>query len=426
MNTKQRSRRHFLRDGAALAGLAVAGARFANGQDGPVGTIPENVNAPDFDPAGMFGPDGPPYGTPSNFEKSRRQLVGGLGVATPHQDLQGTITPSGLHFVINHGSPMPDIDPQEHRLLIHGMVDRPLIFTVEEVKRLPSVTRIHFLACAGNSYLDPRTRADLPQLVQRTHGATSCSEWTGVLLSVLLREAGVQEGASWLLCEGSEWKKHSISIPLTKAMDDTMVAYAQNGEAVRRENGYPLRLLCPGFEGTRNVKWLRRIKVVDRPYMTKWETGVYTNLQLSGKARWFQFELEPNSVITRPSAGLKMAGLGFCEITGIAWSGGGKIRRVEVSTDGGRTWKDAQVQEPVHSKAHTRFRFPWHWGGEETMIQSRSTDEWGAVQPTLAGLTKIWGVTPDYWRTDTARIQHFNASQPWTIKPDGSIRNEIW
>jgi sulfane dehydrogenase subunit SoxC len=425
MNPKEHDRRRFLKESAALAGMALAGARFAKGQDGPAGTIPD-VNAPDFNPPGMFGPDGPPYGTPSSFEKSKRQFMGGLGVTTPHQDLHGIITPSGLHFVINHGSPLPDIDPQQHRLLIHGMVDRPLIYTLDEVKQLPSVTRVHFLACAGNSYLDPATRANPPQTVQRTHGATSCSEWTGVPLSVLLREAGVQGGASWLLCEGADWKKHSISIPLAKGMDDTMVAYAQNGEALRRENGYPLRLLAPGFEGTRNVKYLRRIKVVDRPYMTKWETGVYTNLLPSGKARWFQFELEPNSVITRPSAGLKLPGPGFCEITGIAWSGAGKIRKVDVSTDGGHTWKAAQIQEPVHSKAHVRFRFPWHWGGEETVIQSRSTDEWGAVQPTLAELTKIWGVTLDYWRTDTARLQHFNASQPWTIKPDGSVRNEIW
>ena len=429
MESKQRSRRNFLTDGAALAGLAAAGAAVAKAQTeaqksaGTAGSVNEGLP----DPSKMFGPEAPPYGAPSSFESAHRLPTAEYPFATrtPQQDLYGIITPSGLHYVVNHGSPTPDIDPQEHRLLVHGMVDRPLLYTVAELKRLPSVTRVHFLACAGNSYEDTYARKNLPQSVQETHGATSCSEWTGVPLSVLLQESGVQKSASWLLCEGAEWKKHSISIPMTKAMDDAMVAYAQNGEAIRRETGYPLRLLVPGFEGIRNVKWLRRIKVVDQPYMTKWETGVYTNLLPNGKARWFQFELEPNSVITRPSAGLRMA-RGFCEITGIAWSGGGAIRKVEVSTDGGRTWKDAVLQQPVLPKAHTRFRFPWNWNGEETVIQSRSTDEWRHVQPTLAELTKIWGVTMDFWRNDTARIQHFNASQPWAIKSDGSVRNEIW
>jgi sulfane dehydrogenase subunit SoxC len=431
MGSKERDRRQFLKESIGLAGLAVGGGRLATGQadlQKSAAAVPGNANEPLPDPSQNFGPEGPPYGNPSRFERAQRFTTtdAPLGTLTPQQYLYGIITPSSLHFAINHGSPTPDINPQEHRLLIHGMVDRPLIFTLDEVKRFPSVTRVHFLACAGNSYLDPVFRKNPPQSVQRTHGATSCSEWTGVPLSTLLNEAGVQQGASWLLCEGAEWKKHSISIPLTKAMEDTLVVYAQNGEAVRRENGYPLRLLVPGFEGTRNVKFLRRIKVVDRPYMTKWETGVYTNLLPSGKARWFQMEFEPNSVITRPSAGLQMAGPGFNEITGIAWSGGGKIAGVEVSTDGGKSWKAAQIQEPVFSKAHTRFRFPWNWNGGEAVIQSRSTDEWGHVQPTLAELTKIWGVTMDYWKTDTARLQHFNASQPWTIKPDGSIRNEIW
>jgi sulfane dehydrogenase subunit SoxC len=429
VDTKQPSRRHFLRNGAALAGLAAAGVRLANGQ-GEAGKSATGVAGSDKGEATalfrLYGTEAPLYGMPSENIQRLPTIDYPFATRTPQQDLHGIITPSGLHFVVNHGNPNPDINVLEHRLMIHGMVDRPLVFTVAELKRLPSVSRVHFLACAGNSYVDTFARKNLPQSVQETHGATSCSEWTGVLLSVLLQEAGVQKGASWLMCEGAEWKKHSVSIPVSKAMDDTIVAYAQNGEAVRQENGYPLRLVVPGFEGVRNVKWLRRIKVVDRPYMTKWETGVYTNLLPSGKARWFQFELEPNSVITRPSAGLQMAGRGFCEITGIAWSGGGTIRRVEVSTNGGRDWKDAELQHPVLSRAHTRFRFPWNWNGEETVIQSRSTDEWGHVQPTLAELTKIWGVTPDFWRTDTARIQHFNASHPWTIKPDGSVRNEIW
>ncbi|MBI3940394.1 MAG: sulfite dehydrogenase [Acidobacteria bacterium] len=348
------------------------------------------------------------------------------GVFTPLQDLTGIITPAPLHFVVSHayGTP-PDIDPRQHRLLIHGMVDRPLIFTLDELKRLPSVSRVHFLQCAGSSNLglDQRKSA---KTVQETHGKTSCSEWTGVLLSLLLKEAGVQKGASWLVAEGGETKRHMISIPLGKGMDDALVVYGQNGEAVRPEQGYPLRLLAPGFEGVRNVKWLRRIKVVDRPYMSKWESTVYTNVRPDGKARWFQFELEPNSVITFPSGEQRLPGRGFHEVSGLAWSGGGAIRRVEVSADGGRSWKDAQVQEPIHRMAHTRFRFPWTWNGEEVVLQSRCTDEWGAVQPTLAELEKLWGVNHDYWLTTINRIQHFNAIQPWKVARDGSVHNVIW
>ena len=344
---------------------------------------------------------------------------------TPLQDSIGIITPSSLHYVTTHGYDPPDIDPRQHRLLIHGMVDRPLIFTLEELKRLPSVSRIHFLECAGNSDLDRDDQANA-ETVQETHGQTSCSEWTGVLLSLLLKEAGVQKGASWLVAEGADAGKHTKSIPLEKAMDDVLVAYGQNGEAVRPEQGYPLRLLVPGWEGISNVKWLRRIKVVDQPYMTKWESTMYASLRPDGKARWFQFEMGPKSVITFPSGGQRLPGRGFYEITGLAWSGGGAIRRVEVSTDGGRTWKDAQLQEPVLRMAHTRFRFPWNWDGEEAVLQSRCTDERGDVQPTLAELGKIWGVNPDYWQSTTNRINHFNAIQPWKVTRDGSVHNAMF
>jgi sulfane dehydrogenase subunit SoxC len=412
MNAQEQDRRKFLKGAAALAATAVGAMRSAGGQS--LGKSEKEMPIPG-PPAAV-----PPYGERSRFVTSVRE-----GEFAPLQDSIGIITPNSVHYVVDHSSPIPDIDPQEHRLLIHGMVERPLIFTVNEVKRMPSVSRVHFLQCAGSSYL-PLGDRQRAVTVQQTHGKTSCSEWTGVPLSLLLQEAGVQKGASWLVAEGAEWKKHWISIPLEKGMDDALVAYGQNGEPVRRENGFPLRLLVPGWEGVRNVKWLRRIKVVDEPYMTKWESTVYTNLRSDGKARWFQFELEPNSVITFPSGGQRLPGRGFYEITGLAWSGGGAVRRVEVSTDGGRSWKGAQLQEPVHRMAHARFRFPWRWGGEEAVLLSRCTDEWGSVQPTKAELEKIWGVQPDYWLSTTNRIQHFNACQPWKVTREGSVQNAIW
>jgi len=245
-------------------------------------------------------------------------------------------------------------------------------------------------------------------------------------VSLLLEKVGVQTGAAWLIAEGSEAGEHTKSIPLEKAMDDLLVAYGQNGEALRPEQGYPLRLLVPGWEGINNVKWLRRIKVVDKPYMGMWESTKYPQLHLDGKARWFQFEMGPKSVITHPSGGQRLTGPGFYEITGLAWSGAGAIRRVEVSTDGGRSWKDAELQGPVHPKAHTRFGLGWNWDGREAVLQTRSTDERGEVQPTIEELAKIWRVELDYFRSTSNIVGHFNAIQPWEVGRDGSVRNALF
>jgi sulfane dehydrogenase subunit SoxC len=247
-----------------------------------------------------------------------------------------------------------------------------------------------------------------------------------VPLSLLLKEAGVQKRAIWIIAEGAEESMHTKSIPLEKAMDDCLVAYGQNGEAVRPEQGYPLRLLVPGWEGINSVKWLRRIKLVDQPVMAMFESTRYPSLRRDGKARWFQFELGPKSVITYPSGGQRLSTPGFYEITGLAWSGGGAIRRVEVSTDGGRTWKDAELQPPVTSKAHTRFVFGWNWNREEAVLQSRSTDERGEVQPTIVEIAKIWRVEPDYFRDPYAIVGHFNAIQPWKVTRDGSVYNALF
>jgi sulfane dehydrogenase subunit SoxC len=247
-----------------------------------------------------------------------------------------------------------------------------------------------------------------------------------VPLSLLLKEAGVQKGATWIIAEGADANKHSKSIPIEKAWDDALVAYAQNGEPVRPEQGYPLRLVIPGWQGINNVKWLRRIDLVDEPYMAMMEISRYPRLGLDGKSRWFEFEMGPKSVITRPSGGQRLPTPGFYEITGLAWSGGGAIRRVEVSTDGGKTWKDAELQLPVASKAHTRFTTRWEWNGEESMLQSRCTDDKGTVQPTMAEVAKLWNVDIDYFRKTTLIISDLNAIQPWKVNRDGSVKNAIF
>lgn len=420
VNPKQPDRRRLLKGGAAIAGLAIGGRRLAMAQTPAVATPATNTTG------------AKPYSERSRFETAIRRPDGVGTRKTPLQDSMGIITPSEFFFGTQHGAPTPDIDPLEHRFMIHGMVDRPLVFTVEDLKRLPSVSRIHFIECHGNSSptfhggKDTASHAD-EVTVQETHGRTSCAEWTGTPLSLLLREVGVQKGASWLVAEGADQFKHAASIPLEKAMDDVLVVYGQNGEALRREQGYPLRLLVPGFEGIRNVKWLRRIKLGDEPFMTKLESAGYSRTRLSdGKSRWFQLEMGPKSVITRPSGGQQLAAPGFYEISGLAWSGAGAIRRVEVSTDGGRNWKNAVLQNPVLRMAHTRFRLPWTWDGEETVIQSRCFDEAGQTQPTLSEMSKVWGVDSNYWRSTTNIIGHFNPVHPWRVKRDGGIENALF
>ncbi|MBI4458728.1 MAG: molybdopterin-dependent oxidoreductase, partial [Acidobacteria bacterium] len=276
-----------------------------------------------------------------------------------------------------------------------------------------SVSRIHFLECGGNTYGNDMRQ----KTIQETHGWTSCSEWTGVPLSLLLKEVGVKKGANWLVAEGAEAGKLTKSIPLEKALADVLLAYGQNGEALRPEQGYPLRLVVPGFVGLNNVKWLRRIKLVDQFYMTKFESSGYANMMRDGKARR-HFEMGPKSVITRPSGGQRLPGRGFYEITGLAWSGWGAIRRVEVSADGGRTWKDAELQEPVHRMAHTRFRLSWNWDGEEAMLQSRCTDDQGGVQPTFAEMETI--------RLNSGRAGlGMNAIFSWKVTREGSVQNAM-
>jgi len=353
------------------------------------------------------------YGARSPFETDTRAIADTRfpetwSSRTPLQDSVGMLTPSSLHFERHHAG-VPTIDPAQHRLLVHGMVDRPTIFTMEELKRLPSTSRICFLECSGNSSSEWGNKPG--RTAQQIHGLASCSEWTGVPLSLVLNELGVQQGAQWLLAEGADPCRMQRSLPLAKALDDTLVVWGQNGEALRPEQGYPLRLIVPGFEGNVNVKWLRRIEVTDGPYMTRDETSHYTDLMPDGTARQFTLMMDAKSLITYPSGGHRIKP-GFCEITGLAWTGRGRITRVEVSVDGGARWSDAALQAPVLSKAFTRFRLPWRWDGGEAELQSRCTDETGYVQPTKEALVAVRGVQSNY---------HNNGIMVWKVDGDGGV-----
>jgi sulfane dehydrogenase subunit SoxC len=331
---------------------------------------------------------------------------------SPLADLMGIITPSDLHFERHHGG-VPEISREWHELLVHGMVERPTVFRMADLERFPQVSRLYFLECSGNGRAGYSPDALRPETsVQALDGLFSTSEWIGVPLATILREVGVREGASWILAEGSDSAMMSRSIPIEKAMDDALLAYGQNGEPLRPEQGYPVRLLLPGWEGNPQVKWLRRLEVSDRPTMTRDETSKYTDPLKNGTARQFSFVMDAKSVITFPSYGFALPDRGWWEIEGLAWSGRGRIRRVEVSTDGGRRWADAVLQGPVLSKCAVRFRYLWEWNGRETYILSRATDETGYVQPTVQQLWEVRGERTSY---------HFNNQRAWKIARDGTV-----
>ncbi|GGY63166.1 sulfite dehydrogenase [Marinobacter zhanjiangensis] len=360
----------------------------------------------------------PPYGHPSRFEDGVVRTPTDLTPTktsswsfTPLQDMNGTITPNGLVFERHHGG-VPDIDPDQHQLMLHGMVEKPIIFDMAEIKRFPQVSMKRFLECSGNTLTE--WKQPTGKTVQDTHGLLSCCEWTGVRLSTLLRAAGVRDKAKWILAEGADAAAMTRSIPMEKALDDALVVYAQNGEALRPEQGYPLRLILPGFEGNTQIKWLRRLEVSDAPYMTREETSKYTDLMPDGSARQFTYVMEAKSVITFPSGGHTLPEKGFYEIRGLAWSGRGKVTRVDVSVDGGRNWTQAKLEGPVEPKALTAFRLPWRWKGGSALLQSRAIDETGYVQPTLQALIDVRGLNSVY---------HLNAIQTWEVSSDGGVSN---
>ena len=411
------NRRQLLKAGGLMTAAAAASilpARAAAAKAPPGAAEWPVIEPPWSAPGRPAGADGG-YGLRSQFETiTRLSTPAGTDSLTPHQALTGIITPSGLHFERHHAG-IPTIDPSRHRLIIHGMVERPMKYSVEDLKKFPSISRTLFIECSGNSGGAAHSASE--KTVQETHGLTSTSEWTGVKLTTLLAQVGVKDGAAWVLAEGSDGALLSRSIPIDKMMDDAFIAYAQNGEAVRPENGYPMRLILPGWEGNTNIKWLRRLKIGDKPFMTREETSKYSDLiTLTGKARQFSFVMEAKSVITFPSGDIRLPAKGFYEITGIAWSGRAPIERVEISTDGGRNWALAALQEPRLSKAHVRFRFPWIWDGSETIIESRATDQTGYIQPTKAFLTRTEGMGHTY---------HYNGIQSWKIAADGSVTNVL-
>jgi len=392
-------RSDFLRAGAGLAGVALGG------------------EVPPWTKELGAGIDAMPYGVPSTFEKNVvRRNVPWLTATTqssvsftPIADLDGIITPNGLCFVRDHGG-TPEVDPRRHELMIHGLVDRPLVLSMEDIVRYPTISRIHFVECPANGGME--WKGAQMQGAQFTHGMIHCCEWTGVSLATLLADAGVKPQAKWMLAEGADAAAMTRSIPIEKATDDCIVAWSQNGERLRPENGYPLRLIVPGWQGNLNVKWLRRLKFGTDPWETREETSKYTDLMADGRARQFPWLLEAKSVVTYPCPEKPVRGKGFNEVTGLAWSGRGKVERVDVSFDGGVNWRVAALQAPVLSKALTRFRIPWQWNGETAYLQSRVIDETGYVQPTIAQLRKVRG---------TNAIYNKNSIQTWRVNPNGTV-----
>ena len=306
---------------------------------------------------------------------------------TPHHLLNGTITPNNLHFTIIHNG-TPDIDPAQHKLVIHGLVKQPLMFTIESLSRYPMESRMAFVECGGNS-APMFSKEPIQATVQALHGLVSCAEWTGVRLSTLLEETGIDAKAKWVIAEGADTAALNRSVPLAKCLDDAMIALYQNGERLMPGNGYPMRLLLPGYEGNMNVKWLRRLTLTDQPAMTYYESRNYSPILPDGRAYKFYFLQEVKSFITHPSFSNNLKGPGFYEISGIAYSGTGRIAKVMVSADGGKSWGEAALQGPVHPKAFTRFRMPWRWDGGPTVLQSRAWDESGNFQPTRAEFVAV-------------------------------------
>lgn len=361
-----------------------------------------------------------PYGRPSDFEKHVvRRDVEWLTASressvnfTPLHELDGIITPSGLCFERHHAG-IAEIDPAKHRLMVNGMVDRQTVYTMADLKRFPGrVNRIYFLECAANSGMEWRG-AQLNGC-QFTHGMVHNVMYTGIRLQTLLDHCGMKTGAKWLLVEGGDAALMTRSLPLDKALGDCMVAWAMNGEALRPEQGYPLRLVVPGWEGNMWIKWLRRIEVGDQPWHQREETSKYTDLLADGRARRFTFIMDAKSVVTHPSPEAPLGHKGPNVLSGLAWSGRGAIRRVDVTLDGGRNWRRARIDGPVLPLSLTRFYVDFEWSGQEMLVQSRAVDETGYLQPTKDELRAVRG---------TNSIYHNNGIQTWLVRPDGGTEN---
>lgn len=410
-------RRRFLRNGAALASASVASAAGIATARAQRLEIPPSEK----EMGRIIEPEA--YGLPSKFEASVKRRRTDVLVnkqnwsdwsMTPIQHQLGIVTPNGLFFERHHAG-VPDINPDQHTLVIHGMVKQPLKFSMSDLMRYPAVSKFYFLECSGNGLTDWTKAASTT--VQQSHGLLSCAQWTGIPLSTLLDEAGVNPGAKWVLLEGADGATHARSVPMSKILADTMLVWGQNGERLRPEQGYPLRAFIPGWEGNVSVKWLRRIKVGDQPWHLRSETARYTDPMPDGKWRQFSFVMECKSVITRPSGGMKLTGPGRYEIEGFAWSGNGSIKAVDVTLDGGKNWRQARLEQPVLDKCLTRFRYTWNWDGGEAKIASRAVDSTGYVQPTVADIAKA--------RALTGFVQHHNGVFPWSVSQSGEVKNAI-
>jgi sulfane dehydrogenase subunit SoxC len=408
-------RRQLLRGGLAAAGAVATGAIAARAE--PLEVPPSNKEmGRTIEPA--------VYGQPSKYEahvKRRRTdiLVNKQNWSdwsmTPLQHQLGIVTPNGLFYERHHAG-VPDIDPARHVIAVHGMVKQPMKFTMDDLLRYPSVSPFYFLECSGNGLTDWKKAASTT--VQQTHGLLGCAQWTGIPAAWLLAAAGYDEtNAKWVLFEGADGSGHVRSVPIEKVMKDALIVYGMNGERLRPEGGYPVRLLIPGWEGNVSVKWLRRIKVGDKPWHVRSETARYTDPMPNGKWRQFSFAMECKSVITKPSGGMALRGKGNYEIEGFAWSGEGTIKAVDVTTDGGKTWREATLEGPVMDKCLTRFRLPWDWDGGPAKIASRAVDSTGYVQPTVADIDKV--------RAIVGFVQHNNGVFPWQVTPEGEVKNAI-
>ena len=401
------NRRHLL--GMGLSGMGLAASNSAFGADA-------SLQIPDW--AKIPGPGPSAYGGPSRHAGLQR-LAGapdptypGGGISrSPLQHLQGIITPNSLHFERHHAG-VPDIDPVGHKLVINGMVRQPLVFEYEDLLKYPMVSKVYFIECSGNGRSN--TQGITGGTAQSIHGLVSCSEWTGIPLSTLLGEAGVLPGASWIAAVGADAASMGRSIPMEKALDDVLVALFQNGEPVRPEQGYPMRLFVPGWEGNISVKWLTQVKLTSAPAQFRDETSKYTDTLTDRSSRQFTFPMETKSLITSPSGEMTLPRNGLYKITGIAWSGSGSIRRVEVSADGGHTWADALIESEQRDKALTRFSIPWDWNRGEAILQSRATDSAGNVQLTREAVIADRGTNAFY---------HNPGIQSWGVNSSGEVSN---
>jgi sulfane dehydrogenase subunit SoxC len=407
------NRRKFLFGGATLASVAVTSALPFKSQAETLSLdIPQYMRTP--------GTKSAEYGAPSKYEVNVKRkmesfyqssiFTGGL---TPLDKLNGVITPSGLHFSVHHNG-IPEISSEKHELLIHGHVDKPLKWSVNTLLNYPMVSKIQFLECAGNSAANAVADSPVDGSCTSLHGQISCSEWTGVPLKYLLDEVGIKPNGKWAMCEGADGGSHVRNVPLQKLYDDAIIALYQNGERVRPDQGYPMRLFLPGYEGNMNVKWLHRMEISDIPSQSKDEQSLYAEYTKDNKLHQFTFHMEVKSIITKPSGQQQLPDKGLYEISGLAWSGRGKIKMVEISVDGGKNWQVAELEGFTMDKSFTRFRIPWQWRGEKAILISRATDEFGNRQPTRSEWKSKFS---DY------TINHFNAINAWEISNNGKVSN---